>query len=55
MFLGKSIATVLLVYAPQAGLNGSVNDLFYENLQWTLTKISASEILFVFVDFNGHI
>ena len=39
----------------KAGLDDSVKDLFYENLQWTLTKISASEILFVCRDFNGHI
>ena len=31
-----------------------VTVLFYENLQWTLTKISASEILLVCGDFNGH-
>ena len=43
---GKTIVTVLLVYAPQAGLDDSVKDLYYENLQCTLTKISASEILF---------
>ena len=36
-------------------LDNSVKDLFYENLQLTLTKISASEILFVYGDFNGHI
>ena len=29
--------------------------MFYENLQRTLTKISASEILFVCGDLNGHI
>ena len=31
--VGKSIVTVLLVYAPQAGLDDSVKDMFYENLQ----------------------
>ena len=51
LVLGKSAVTVLCVYAPQAGLDDSVKYLFYENLQWTLTKISAS----VCVDFNGHI
>ena len=51
--VGKSIVTVLSVYAPHAGLHDSVKDLFYKNLQWTLTKISASEILFVCGDFNG--
>ena len=55
LVVGKSIVTVLLVYVSQAGLDDCVKDLFYENLQWTLTKISASEILFVFGDFNGHI
>ena len=28
----KSIVTVLSVYAPQTSLDGSVKDLFYENL-----------------------
>ena len=31
--VGKSIVTILSVYAPQAGLDDSVKDLFYENLQ----------------------
>ena len=52
---GKSIVMVLSVYAPQAGLDDSVKDLFCENLQWTLTKISASEILFFCGDLNGQI
>ena len=52
---GKNIVTVLLVYAPQAGLDDSVKDLLYENLQWILTKIHVSEIVFVCRDFNGHI
>ena len=29
--------------------------MLYENLLWKLTKISASEILLVCKDFNGHI
>ena len=29
---GKNTVTVLSVYAPQAGLDDSVKDLFYENL-----------------------
>ena len=39
--------TVLTPYTPQACLDGSVTDLFHENLQWTLAKIGASENLFV--------
>ena len=42
-----SIMTVLTPYTPQACLDGSVTDLFHENLQWTLAKIGASEKLFV--------
>ena len=47
LIVRKIIVTVLLVYAPKDGLDDSVKDLFYENLQWTLTRINASEILFV--------
>ena len=32
-----------------------LKDLLYKNLQWTLTKISVSEILFVRGYFKGHI
>ena len=39
----KSIVTVLSIYAPHAGLDDKVRDLFNENLQWKLTKMSASE------------
>ena len=55
LVLGKSIMTVLSTCVPQTCLDNSVEDLFYENLQLTLIKISASEILFVCRDFSGHI
>ena len=54
LVVGKSIVTVISFYAPQAGLD-SAKDLFCENLQRTLTKISSSEIIFICGDFNGHI
>ena len=54
LVVGKSIVTVLLVYAPQTGLDDSAKDQFYENVQWTSTKINATEILFVCGDFIGH-
>ena len=44
-----------MVYALQGGFDYSVNNLFYENLQWKITKICASEILLICRDFNGHI
>ena len=54
LVVGKSIVTVLLVYAPQTGLDDSAKDQFYEIVQWASTKINATEILFVCGDFNGH-
>ena len=33
LVVGKSIVIVLLVYDPQSGLDDSVKDMFYENLQ----------------------
>ena len=33
LVVGKGIVIVLLVYAPQSGLDDSVKDMFYENLQ----------------------
>ena len=54
IFVKNGIVTVLLVYALQAGLDDSMKDLFSENLQWTLTKISACEIFFVCRDFSSH-
>ena len=54
IFVGNGIVTVLLLYTSQVGLDDSVKDLFSENLQWTLIKISASEILFVCGDFSNH-
>ena len=55
LVVGRSIVTVLSVYALQAALDDSVKDVLYKNLQWTLPKISVSEILFVCGYFSGHI
>ena len=33
LVVGKSIVTVLSVFAPHAGLDDRIKDLFYENLQ----------------------
>ena len=55
LVVGRSIVTVLSVYALQAALDDSVKDVLYKNLQWTLPKISVSEILFVRGYFSGHI
>ena len=51
---GKSIATGMLVYTLQAGLDGSATYLFYEKLQWKLNKTIASGILLVCRDFSGN-
>ena len=49
----KSMVTVLSVYTPHGWFDDSVKDLSYANLQWTLTKISASENFCG--NFNGYI
>ena len=53
--VAKRFVTVLSVYAAQTDLDDSVKDLFYENIQLTLTKISASEIILVCGDFSLYI
>ena len=55
LVLGRSLKTVLPVYVPKAGLDDNVKYLFYKNPQRALTKISASELLFVYGGSNGYI
>ena len=53
--VAKRFVTVLSVYAAQTDLDDSAKDLFYENIQLTLTKISAFEIILVCGDFSLYI
>lgn len=53
--MDKVVLTVLSCYAPQVGLDDTVKDAFYDQLQNTVAKVSASETLIICGDFNGHI
>ena len=49
------IVTIISVYAPQVGLDESLKNPFYDELQFTVTKLGSSEYLYLCGDFNGHI
>ena len=55
IIVGETIVTVLSAYAPQVGLDDAAKDAFYDDLQSTVAKVSASEVLVPCGDFNGHI
>ena len=41
LFIGSAVLTVLSVYAPQYGMDDSIKDAFYDNLQLTVSGLSA--------------
>ena len=41
LLIGNTVFTVLSVYAPQFGLDDSIKDTFYDNLQLTVSGLSA--------------
>ena len=55
MIVGKVFVTVLLVYAPQTGLNIAETELFYDSLQNLVQTIDDLEMLLICVDVNDYI
>ena len=55
LILGKAVFTFLSVYAPQTGLPDSDKERFYDQLQSTIAKIPAAEMLIPVGDWNGHV
>ena len=55
LVVGKTILTVLSVYAPQIKLTPAEKDAFYASLQEVVTTIPGNEVLIPYGDFNGHI
>lgn len=55
LVLGKTVYTFISVYAPQSGLSLTAKEQFYDQLQNTVSKIPASEMLFPIGDWNGHV
>ena len=55
MTIGKTVFVFVCVYVPQANLSEFEKNRFYQMLGCTVSKIPASEQLFVCGDWNGHI
>ena len=55
LIIGNSVCTFIAVYAPQSGRPEAEKESFYDQLQCTVAKIPASEMLFALGDWNGHV
>jgi len=55
LILGKVIFTFLSIYAPQVGRTEAEKQHFYDQLQVSVNRIPASEVLFPLGDRNGHV
>ena len=55
LVVGERVVSILSVYAPQAGLDDSSKDTFYENLLSVVSKLPDKEIVIPCGDWNGHI
>ena len=55
MIISRAVFTLLSVYAPQTGRPELENKRFYDQLQYAVAKVSATEILIPVGDWNGHV
>ena len=55
LIIGRTIVTILSVYAPQVGLEDKTKDAFYDDMLRVISKVSDQEILIPCGDWNGHI
>ena len=55
LIIGKAMFTFLSVYAPQVNLSKAVKERFYDELQHTVAKVPATEILIPVGDWIGHV
>ena len=55
LLVGEVVLTVLSVYAPQAGLEESTKDAFYDSLQTVISELPDKEIVIPCGDWNGHV
>ena len=53
MIIGEAVFSFFSIYAPQSGL--SETELFYDNLQTTVSKMPVSESLIIVGDWNWHV
>ena len=55
LVIGRAVFTFLAVNAPQVGLPEVEKERFYDQLQSTVARVPASEILVSLGDWNGHV
>ena len=55
LIIDKVVFTFLSVYAPQANLPGADKERFYDQLQCSVAKVSATEILIPVSVWNGQV
>ena len=55
LIIGKAVFTLLSVYTPQVNYPNSTKERFYDELQHTVTKVPATEILIPVGDWKGHV
>lgn len=55
LIVGDSALNVISAYAPQVGLNESIKNQFWEDLDSMVSGIPISEKLFIGGDLNGHV
>ena len=54
LILGKSVFSLISIYAPQSGLSAEIKERFYDQLQGVVAKVPNSENLLIVGDWNGH-
>ena len=55
LIIGKTVYTLVSVYAPQQGRPEAEKDRFYDQLNVVVAKIPLSEVLIPGGDWNGHV
>ena len=55
LIIGKTVFTIISVYAPQQGRPAAEKERFYDQLQSVTAKVPLSEVLIPLGDWNGHV
>ncbi len=55
LVIGKTMTTVISVYAPQSGLTKEEKDSFYDKLLATVVKQDRGNLVIIAGDLNGHV
>ena len=55
LIIGKTVFTIISVYAPQQGRPAVEKERFYDQLQSVTAKVPLSEVLIPLGDWNGHV